>query len=69
VGGLSSYAERPVTFLDEVEEVPGYFAAGGAALVLKERKLEDVRRVAAVVVRERLREGDRALVIVQPAAP
>ncbi|NNL65397.1 MAG: hypothetical protein HKP30_04065, partial [Myxococcales bacterium] len=69
VGGLAYYADRPVHWLDEMDEVPGYFAAGGRALVMKERKLEGVRQLAPVVVRERLREGDRALVVVAPDLP
>jgi len=67
IGGLSYYAERPVKWLDEIEEVPGYFAAGGKALVIKAGKLRKVRKVAEVVVLERLREGDRALLVVGPA--
>ena len=68
IGGLSYYADRPVLWLDDTEEVPAYFASGGRALVMKGSKLERVQRLAPVVVRERLREGDRTLVVVQPEA-
>ena len=73
IGGLAYYAARPVEWLDDVEDVPAYFRTGGTTLILKERKLEDLQALAPVRVRERLREGDRALLIVQrrdpPASP
>jgi len=67
VGGLAYYAERPVTWIEEAADVPGYFARGGGALVLKESKLATLREHADVTVVERLREGDRSIVVVRPA--
>jgi len=65
VGGLQYYAERPVIFIDDVEDLPAYFAEGGRAVVMKTRKLERVREHTEVTVLDRLREGDRELVIVR----
>jgi len=67
VGGLSYYARRPVEWLDEEREVPGYFARGGRALVMDADKLHDVRRLAEVTVLEQVREGERAVLVVGPA--
>jgi len=67
VGGLSFYARRPVEWLEEDSEVPGYFARGGQALVMDADKLRDVRRLAEVTVLERVREGERAVLVVGPA--
>jgi len=69
VGGLAYYAERPVTWIDDPADVPTHFERGGGALVLKQSKLARLREHAEVTVLERLREGDRAIVIVRPAAP
>lgn len=68
IGGLSYYARREVEWLDETHEVPGYFARGGRALVMDADKLDGVRAQVAVEVLERVREGERAVLVVGPAA-
>ena len=64
VGGLSYYADHAVTWVDDVEDLPGYYASGGRLLVMKERKLERVRERFPAHVHQRLREGERALLVV-----
>jgi 4-amino-4-deoxy-L-arabinose transferase-like glycosyltransferase len=66
IGGLSYYARRPVHWLEEAREVPGYFASGGRAVVMDADKLPDVQRRVDVTVLARLREGERAVLVVGP---
>jgi len=66
-GGLAYYADRPISLLDEVEDLGPFWADGGRAVVMKTRKLPDVQATYDVAVRETLRDGDRALLVVVPA--
>ncbi len=65
IGGLSYYAEGPIHWIDDLEDVPAYFESGGVALITKASKLERLQAIAPVTVRETVREGDRALLIVR----
>lgn len=65
IGGLAYYAERPIEWIDDVEDVPAYLAGGGTTLITKAKKLEALGAIVPIEVLDRLREGDRAVAIVR----
>jgi 4-amino-4-deoxy-L-arabinose transferase-like glycosyltransferase len=64
VGGLAYYGGRRVAELRTPEDVERFFAEGGGALVLKEKKLERLDMPVEIV--HRARSGRRELVVVTP---
>jgi 4-amino-4-deoxy-L-arabinose transferase-like glycosyltransferase len=66
VGGLVYYGGRTVVRLRTPQSVARFVAAGGTALVIKERELPLVEAVVPVRVEARFREGRRALLVVSP---
>jgi hypothetical protein len=66
VGGLVYYGDRRVVRLSTQERVERFVAAGGSAIVVKERELPLVEAVTPVRVVARFREGRRALLVVSP---
>jgi 4-amino-4-deoxy-L-arabinose transferase len=69
IGGLQYYAERPVDWVDDIEDLPAWLDAGGTSIVMEAKKLPKVREWVDVTVLERLREGERELVVVRPSRP
>jgi hypothetical protein len=65
-GGLAYYADRRVALLRGGDDVAQFFAAGGRAVVVAEKKRDRVESVAAVRVHHRAREGRRAVLVLAP---
>jgi 4-amino-4-deoxy-L-arabinose transferase-like glycosyltransferase len=67
-GGLAYYGDRRIALLRDAADIERFFAAGGAALVVAEKKRERVDAVTQTRVLFRAREGSRALLVLAPAA-
>jgi len=66
-GGLAFYGDRRIALLRDADDVERFFAEGGAALVVAEKKRERVDAVTPTRVLFRAREGSRALLVLAPA--
>lgn len=65
-GGLAYYGGRRVDVLENPHDIARFIAAGGRAIVVAEKKRDRVDRVMPTRVRLRVREGRRAMLVLEP---
>lgn len=65
-GGLAYYGARRIALLRGADDVSRFFANGGRAVVVAEKKRERVDAAAPVSVHFRAREGRRAVLVLTP---
>jgi 4-amino-4-deoxy-L-arabinose transferase-like glycosyltransferase len=65
-GGVAYYSRRPVAAVKTLDEAADYFARGGDAMIVRERKLGSLTGLVATELHASFRSGSRKLMLLVP---